>query len=216
MAPGRAGVPPAPAGILPASIMSENGAPLQRLLFASGEDALRGGRDARPTRGHLHRPFTSASTAPSHAPARSRSCRRACGRFPRRAPGLPPERNCDSVRPFVNSFVTTNCAPALAATCGRCEMQRIWCDFAERAHFRADRMRDLAADVGVDLIEDEERDGVLRGQRGLDREHDARDFTRGGDGAQRLGRLAGIRREEELGGFQSGGGGLRVRMQLDA
>jgi hypothetical protein len=49
---GRADVPSAPAGILPALdyFGSRRG-----LLFTSGEDALRGGRDARPTRGRLHR-----------------------------------------------------------------------------------------------------------------------------------------------------------------
>ena len=37
--------------------------------------------------------------------------------------------------------------------------------FAERLHLRADGVGDFAADIGVDFVEDEQRDGVLRGER---------------------------------------------------
>src|SRR6266550_959712 len=44
------------------------------------------------------------------------------------------------------------------------------------AHARADGMGNLAADVRVNLIEDEQRHRILRGQRRLDREHQAGNF----------------------------------------
>ena len=44
--------------------------------------------------------------------------------------------------------------------------------------FCTDRVRDLAADVGVDLVEDEQRDGVLRGERGLSRRASRARFRR--------------------------------------
>ena len=44
---------------------------------------------------------------------------------------------------------------------------------AERSHLCANRMRDLAADVRVDLIEDEKRNRIVRSERGLYREHQA-------------------------------------------
>ncbi len=47
--------------------LSGDGAPLHGLLFASGEDALRGGRDARPTRGRQHPLRPSSRTAPQSA-----------------------------------------------------------------------------------------------------------------------------------------------------
>ena len=54
-----------------------------------------------------------------------------------------------------------------------------------------------AADAGVDLVEDEGRDGVDGGQHHLDGEHDAGEFTAGGALAQRPGRGAGVRLEQE-------------------
>src|SRR5947209_5932387 len=64
LAPGRAGVPPAPAGILPASNFSGAGGPTRGLLFTSGEDALEGGRDARPTYADETMKPTSESLSP--------------------------------------------------------------------------------------------------------------------------------------------------------
>ena len=42
---------------------------------------------------------------------------------------------------------------------------------AERSHLGADGIRDFAADVCVDLVEDEQRNRILRGERRFDREH---------------------------------------------
>ena len=66
----------------------------------------------------------------------------------------------------------------------------------QRLHLRADSMRDFAADVRVDLVEDEQRNRIVRGERGFDRQHQARDFAAGRDHAQRFQRFARIRREK--------------------
>ena len=76
------------------------------------------------------------------------------------------------------------------------------------AHLRADGMRDFAADVRVDFVEDEHGHFVLRGKGGLEREHHAGNFATGGDGAQRLGGFAGVWREDELNRFEAVGSGF--------
>ncbi len=86
---------------------------------------------------------------------------------------------------------------------------------AEAAHFCADGMGDLAADVGVDLIEDEQGDAILRGEGAFDGEHDAGDFAAGGDELEGLGGLAGIWGEEEFGGFAAECGGFFGGMKGD-
>lgn len=80
---------------------------------------------------------------------------------------------------------------------------------SEFLHFCADGMGDFAADIGVDFVEHEESDGVLRGEGGFDGEHDAGDFAAGGDGAQGLLGFAGVWGKEELCGFHAVGAGLR-------
>ncbi len=77
---------------------------------------------------------------------------------------------------------------------------------AEAPHFCADGMGDLAADIGVDFVEDEQGNAVLGREGAFDGEHDAGDFAAGGDELEGLGGLAGIRGEEELGGFAAEGG----------
>ena len=79
--------------------------------------------------------------------------------------------------------------------------------FRQGAHFLPHFHRDFPADVGVDLVEDEQRHAVLRGQHGLEREHDSRYLAARSDGAERLGRLARIRSEFEF--SQLGTGELR-------
>ena len=61
--------------------------------------------------------------------------------------------------------------------------------------------RDLPADVGVDLVENEKRDRIVRGECGFDREHQPRDFAARCDRAQRLQWLARVGREEQLNGI---------------
>ena len=68
----------------------------------------------------------------------------------------------------------------------------------ELFHFRADFCADFAADVGVDLVENENGNTVLRGERGFECEHDAGDFAAGRDGPKRTFRLAGIRGKKKL------------------
>ena len=62
----------------------------------------------------------------------------------------------------------------------------------------ANRAPHLAADVGVDLVEDKNGNLVMRGDNGLHRQHHACDLARGGDLPERTRRLARIRRELEV------------------
>ncbi len=87
--------------------------------------------------------------------------------------------------------------------------------FAKGTHFRGDGVGDFAADVGVDFIEHEQRNSVLRGERGFDGEHDAGDFAAGGDGFERLRGFARIRREEELDALEAAGERRGEGMQHD-
>jgi len=59
---------------------------------------------------------------------------------------------------------------------------------AECGHAGADGVGDLAADIGVDFVEDEQGDAVLCGEGAFDSEHHAGDFT---GGAMRRRGLAG-------------------------
>ena len=38
----------------------------------------------------------------------------------------------------------------------------------KRPHFRADRVRDFAADIGIDLVEHEQGNRIVRGECGFD------------------------------------------------
>ena len=78
---------------------------------------------------------------------------------------------------------------------------------AEFPHFLADFRGDLTADIGINLVKDEDRHVVLIGQGAFQGEHDAGDFAAGGDGAEGMGGFAGIRGKEELDGFKAVGGG---------
>src|SRR6266446_9491503 len=70
------------------------------------------------------------------------------------------------------------------------------------SHFRSDRVRDFAAHIRVDLIKDEQRDRVMCCQRGLDREHQARNFATRSDSKQRIQRIARIRGEKQIKGIE--------------
>ncbi len=65
----------------------------------------------------------------------------------------------------------------------------------EGLHLCSDSVRDFAADVGVDLVEHEKGNRVVRGECGFDRQHEPRNFAARSDCAQRLQRFAGVRRE---------------------
>jgi hypothetical protein len=82
------------------------------------------------------------------------------------------------------------------------------------AHFPSDCCGDFAADIGIDFVEDEQRDIVLRSEGAFDGEHDAAHFSGGSDDAQGFGRLAGIRGEHEFGFFGSVGTRLGQRVEV--
>ena len=66
-------------------------------------------------------------------------------------------------------------------------------------------MGGFAADVGIDLVEDEDRHGVLGGQDGLQGEHDTGELAAGSDGAKGFPGLARVGREEEVAIVEPGG-----------
>ena len=70
----------------------------------------------------------------------------------------------------------------------------------------ADLDRRLAADAGVDLVEDERRHRVGRRQRHLDAEHHPGELTAGGALAQRLGLGADVGGQQQLDLVEPGGG----------
>ena len=76
----------------------------------------------------------------------------------------------------------------------------------QRSQFGPDSGGDLAADIGVDFVEEQDRHGIVVSQHRLDGEHHPRDLAAGGDEPQRLGGLAGVRHEQEIDGF----GAVRV------
>ena len=70
-------------------------------------------------------------------------------------------------------------------------------------HLLADGIGGLAADIGIHLVEHQHGDLVLGREHGLERQHHARQFARGRDGAQRAGGLAGVGGELELDRIQA-------------
>ena len=70
-------------------------------------------------------------------------------------------------------------------------------------HLLADGVGGLAADVGIHLVEHQHGYLVLGREHGLQRQHHPGQFARGGDGAQRAGRLAGIGGELEFDGVEA-------------
>ena len=70
---------------------------------------------------------------------------------------------------------------------------------SEFPHLRGDPGRDLTADIGINLVEDEQGNPVLIGKGGFQGKHHTGNLAAGGDGAQAPGRLPGIRGEEKLG-----------------
>src|SRR5438045_699128 len=67
----------------------------------------------------------------------------------------------------------------------------------ERPERATDGFADASADPGVHLVEDQDRRAVARGERHLEREHDARELATRGDLVDGLRGLAGVRRDEE-------------------
>ena len=70
---------------------------------------------------------------------------------------------------------------------------------SEFPHLRGDPGRDLTADIGINLVEDEQGNPVLIGKRGFQGEHHTGNLAAGGDGAEAPGSLPGIRGKEKLG-----------------
>src|SRR5687767_207290 len=72
-----------------------------------------------------------------------------------------------------------------------------------------DAMGEAATDPGVHLVEDERWHPVHRGERGLEREDQARELSTRSDGPQRCGGLAGVRGDQELHALEAS------RLELD-
>ena len=80
--------------------------------------------------------------------------------------------------------------------------------FREFLQLAADDLRDLAADAGVDLVEDHRRDAAPLRLQPLEREHHTRELATRGDPRQRHRRLPEIRRQMELDGIAMGPSGI--------
>ena len=95
-------------------------------------------------------------------------------------------------------FSTTTCRSAYAATCGRWVTTRTWASRASRGQPAADLDRGLAADAGVDLVEDERRHRAGAGQRHLEGQHHPGQLAARGALVQRARLGAGVGGEQEL------------------
>ena len=78
------------------------------------------------------------------------------------------------------------------------------------AHFVADGVGGFAADVGIDLIEDQHGHLVFAGEDGLEGEHHPRHFAGGGDGAERACGFAGVGCELKLDDVQTRAGRAKI------
>ena len=93
---------------------------------------------------------------------------------------------------------TTTWRSAYAATWGRWVTTSTWAVRASCGQPAADLDRGLAADAGVDLVEDEGRHRAGLGQRDLEGQHHPGQLAAGGALVQRAGVGAGVGREQEL------------------
>ena len=80
---------------------------------------------------------------------------------------------------------------------------------AKAAHFFADGVGGFAADVGVHFVKDKKGDVVLVREDGFEGEHDAGDFSGGGDFFERMKGFAGIRSKEKFDALGAGGAQAR-------
>ena len=138
---------------------------------------------------------------------RSSRRRRACARSPRRARrrrAAPPWRTCGR---RALSFSTAELAIGVGRDDGEVGHAHDLAHAAERGQPLAHRTRHGAADAGVDLVEDERADAVLRGEQRLPRQEDARQLAARGDARQRARLLSRVRREAELDAVGARGAG---------
>ncbi len=101
-----------------------------------------------------------------------------------------------SIRVCVGSpgtFSTRKWRSARLAICGRCVIVTTWARAPSRASVSADGVRRLAADAGVDLVEDHRLAAADRG----DRERDARELAARGGLGDRRERQARVRADQE-------------------
>src|SRR5260370_9769204 len=69
---------------------------------------------------------------------------------------------------------------------------------AQRLHLSADGVGDFAADIGINFVKNQQSDKVLLSQRGLNGQHDARDFPAGSDRPKGFQRFTWLRRKKKL------------------
>ena len=65
-------------------------------------------------------------------------------------------------------------------------------------HLGSNLGSDFSTDIGVDLVENQHGNAVLRGERGLQGQHDSRNLAAGCDRPKWALGLAGIRCEEKI------------------
>ena len=91
------------------------------------------------------------------------------------------------VRPPETDFDTTRCR-ALRQMRDRNDLMMT----RHGTHLLADDLPDLATDIGVDLVKDQQIHRIMRGQNALDRQHHTRNLTRARNGGERTRRLSRI------------------------
>ncbi len=69
---------------------------------------------------------------------------------------------------------------------------------SDLAHFLRDGIGRFSTHIGIHLVEHQDRNPVFRSEHSFESEHDASQFTGGGDRAERARRLAGIRGKLEF------------------
>ena len=72
------------------------------------------------------------------------------------------------------------------------------------------RTAHFATDVGIDFVEHHNRDSIMARQHRLGRQHDTRDFSARGNGAQRSHRLAHVGRKSKFDVIQAREMWLRI------
>ena len=155
-----------------------------------------GGRKSRAASGRKLRRRRLAARGRGGWPPRRSARRRACGGSPRRRPRRRAARRRRG--PPATSFSSRKWASASEATWGRWVMQIDLAPLAQRPQPLADDPGRVAADPGVDLVEDERAGAGAALAEPAQRQHHPRELAAGGRVAQRRRLDAGVGRHPQL------------------
>ena len=85
----------------------------------------------------------------------------------------------------------------------------------ELTHLHANGSGNLTAYIGINFVKDEQGGVIPTGKSTLQRQHDSRQLTAGGDESQSFERLAGVRAEQEICLFGTVGARLGQGLKAD-